>query len=40
MGQRNTPTASILKGNTPSTNECPVYDIKTSDGEAPVMLVL
>ena len=33
----NTPTASLQKDKIP-TNECPVYDAKQSDGEAPVML--
>ena len=27
-------------GKTPTTNECPDYDTKQSDGEAPVMLQL
>ena len=37
-----TPTASLQRGKTahPPSNECPGYDIKQSDGEAPVMLEL
>ena len=34
---QNTPTASLQKGKTPP-NECPAYDTKQSDGEAPVKL--
>ena len=30
------PTASLQRDKTP-TNECPEYDTKTSDGEAPVI---
>ena len=35
----NTPTVSLQRGKT-STNECPGYDTKQSDGEASVMLEL
>ena len=37
--QQNTPTPSLQRGKTP-TNECPAYDSKQFDGEAPVMLEL
>ena len=37
LGLLNTPTAPLQRGKTP-TNECPDYDTKQSDGEAPVML--
>ena len=37
----NTPSASLQRGETPHPpNECHGYDIKQSDGEAPVMLEL
>ena len=36
LGLPTTPTASLQKEKTP-TNECPVYDINQSDGEAPRM---
>ena len=39
LGLQNTPTASRLRSKIP-LNECPGYDIKQSDGEAPVMLAL
>ena len=39
LGLQNTPTASLQRGKT-SPNECPDYDTKQSDGEAPVMLEL
>ena len=35
LGQKNTPTANLLRGKTP--NECPSYDTRQSDGEVPVM---
>ena len=34
------PTASLQRSKTTTTNECPGYDIKQSDGEVPVMLKL
>ena len=37
---QNTPTASLQRSKTSSINKCPRYDIKQSDGEAPVMLEL
>ena len=37
QGQQNTPTASLLRSKTPP-NECPGYDTKQSNGEAPVMI--
>ena len=40
MGLQNTPTTSQQKGKTAFPNECPRYDIKQFDGEAPVMLEL
>ena len=39
LGLYNTPTAPLQRGK-PSTNECPGYNTKKSDGEAPVMLEL
>ena len=33
----NTLTASLSKSKTPPRNKCPGYDIKQSDGEAPVL---
>ena len=41
LGLSNTPTASLLRSKIPPLpNECPGYDIKQSDGGAPVMLEL
>ena len=40
LGLSNTLTASLQRGKTPTPNECPRYDTKLSDGEAPVMLEL
>ena len=34
------PHTSLQKGKTPLSNECPGYNTKQSDGEAPVMLEL
>ena len=39
MGPQNIPSASLQRGKTP-LNECPRYDTKQSDVEAPVMLEL
>ena len=36
---QNTPAVSLQRGKN-SPNECPVYNIKQSDGEAPVMMDL
>ena len=39
LGLKNTLTASLQRGKTqPPHNECPGYDTKQFDGEAPVML--
>ena len=35
---KNIPTASLQRDKKPSPYECPRYDIKQSEGEAPVML--
>ena len=40
LGLQNTQTASLQKGKTPPPNECPEYDTKQSDDEAPIMLEL
>ena len=40
LGLKNTLIASLQKGKTPISNECPRYNTKQSDGEAPVMLEL
>ena len=38
LGLENIPTASQQIGKNPTPNNCPVYDTKQSDGEAPVAL--
>ena len=40
LGLLNTPTASLQRGKTPPTNECPRYDTKQCDGEVQLMLEL
>ena len=40
LGQENTLTAPLQRGETPPHNECPAYDTKQSDGKVPVMLGL
>ena len=41
LGLQNTPIASLQRGKAPpTTNECPAYDTKQSDGEVPVMMEL
>ena len=39
-GLLNTPTALLQRGKIPPPNECPGYDTKQSDSEAPIMLEL
>ena len=38
QGLLNTPTASLQRNKNLAHNECPRYDIKKFDGEAPVIL--
>ena len=40
LGLLNTLNASMQRGKTSPTNECPAYDTKLSDGEVPVILEL
>ena len=37
LGLLNILTASLQRGKTPTPNECPRYDTKQSDGEAPIL---
>ena len=37
LGLKNTLTASLQRGKTPSHNECPGYNTKKSDGEVTVI---
>ena len=40
LGLKNTPTALLQRGKTPTLNKCPGYVTKQSDGEVQVMLEL
>ena len=38
LGLENILISSMQRGKTPHPNQCPVHDIKQTDGEAPVIL--